>query len=132
MTPTPPPRVLVLDDDETVRRTLRRFLELFGYDAVEAATCDEAIARLETTPGIFAVILDVRLPGGRTGLDVLADLRRRPGLDRLPALIMTGGTVDDDEAARITRHRAHLFYKPEGFDTLLDFLDRLTGRDRSA
>lgn len=128
----PPPQVLVLDDDETVRRTLRRFLDAYGYRAIEAATFDEAVAQFETTPGIFAVILDVRLPGGRTGLDVLVDLRRRPGLEHIPVLIMTGGTVDDEEAARIARHRAHLFYKPEGFDTLLDFLDRLTGRDRSA
>ncbi len=128
----PRPQVLVLDDDEAVRRTLGRWLDAYGYRAVEAATFDEAIARLETTPGISAVILDVRLPGGRTGLDVLVDLRRRPGLAHLPVLILTGGTVDDDEAARIARHRAHLFYKPEGFETLLDFLDRLTGRDRPA
>lgn len=124
------PAVLVLDDDPTVRRTMRRFLETYGYTAVEAATFEEAIDVLEGTPRIFAVILDVRLPGPHTGLDVLEPLRSRPQCAEIPVLVMTGGVVDDAEEARITRHRAHLFFKPEGFDTLLDFLDRLTGRDR--
>ena len=34
------------------------------------------------------------------------------------------------EEAHITRYRSFLFYKPEGFDTLVKFLDVLTGRDR--
>ena len=130
MTPTPRPTVLVLDDDVHVRRTMRRFLETYGYGAAEASTYDEAIALLQNTPAIFAVILDIRLDGKHTGLDVLEPIRSRPGFARIPVLVMTGGVVDDAEQARIAKHKAHLFYKPEGFDTLLDFLDQLTGRDR--
>lgn len=130
MTKNPGPTVLVLDDDPSVRRTMSRFLETYGYGAAEAATFEEAVALLEGTPGIFAVILDIRLPGQHTGLDVLEPLRSRPQSAEIPVLVMTGGLVDDEETARITRHRAHLFFKPEGFDTLLDFLDRVTGRDR--
>ena len=130
MTPTPRPTVLVLDDDVHVRRTMRRFLETYGYGAAEASTYDEAIALLQNTPAIFAVILDIRLGGEHTGLDVLEPIRSRPEFARIPVLVMTGGIVDDAEQARIAKHKAHLFYKPEGFDTLLDFLDQLTGRDR--
>jgi CheY-like chemotaxis protein len=130
MAPAPRPTVLVLDDDAHVRRTMRRFLETYGYGAAEASTYDEMLALLQDTPGIFAVILDIRLGGERTGLDVLEPIRSRPEFSRLPILVMTGGVVDDAEQARIAKHRAHLFYKPEGFDTLLDFLDQLTGRDR--
>ena len=82
------------------------------------------------TRDVFAVILDVRLPGGHTGLDVLRPLRGRPELADIPVLVMTGGVIDEDEERMIARYRAHLFYKPEGFDTLLSFLDQLTGRDR--
>jgi len=128
--PAPRLTVLVLDDDLHVRRTLRRFLETYGYGAAEASTYDEAIALLQSTPAIFAVILDIRLGGEHTGLDVLEPLRSRPGFASIPVLVMTGGVVDDAEQARIAKHKAHLFYKPEGFDTLLDFLDQLTGRDR--
>ena len=130
MTQGPRPSVLVLDDDPIVRRTMRRFLETYGYGTVEAATFEQAVEQLERTPGIFAVILDIRLPGRHTGLDVLEPLRGRPQFAEIPVLVMTGGVVDDEEAALITRYKAHLFFKPEGFDTLLDFLDQLTGRDK--
>lgn len=123
------PTVLVLEDEAEARRTMSLFLQSYGYRAAEAATFEQALAWLESTPEIFAVILDIRLPGPHTGLDVLEPLRGRPEFAKIPALIMTGGVVDDAEMARITRCRGHLFYKPEGFDTLLDFLDRLTGRD---
>ena len=123
------PAVLVLDDEPLVRRTMNRFLATYGYAAVEAATFEEALEVLGTTK-VFAVILDVRLPGKHTGLDVIAPLRERPGLADIPVIVMTGGVVDEDEERLIARHKAHLFFKPEGFDTLLSFLDQITGRDR--
>ena len=126
------PSVLVLDDDASVRRTMRRFLETYGYGAVDAVTYEDALRLLHNTPDIFAVILDIRLGGAHTGLDMLEPLRASPEFADIPVLIMTGGFVNDAEEALIARHRAHLFYKPEGFDTLLDFLDQLTGRDRLA
>ena len=39
---------------------------------------------------VVAVILDVRLSGDRSGLDVLSALRRQPSLTTTPAIIMTG------------------------------------------
>jgi CheY-like chemotaxis protein len=123
------PVVLVLDDDTETRRTMRRFLETYEYGAVEAGTFDEALTILRTAQ-VFAVILDVRLPGKHTGIDLLEPIRSRAELAKIPILVMTGGVVDDQEARLVTKHRAHLFYKPEGFDTLLSFLDQLTGRDR--
>lgn len=125
----PKPTVLVLDDEPLVRRTMNRFLASYGYAAVEAATFEEAIDVLRTTK-VFAVILDVRLPGRHTGLDVIAPLRERPEFADIPVIVMTGGVVDEAEERLIAKHRGHLFFKPEGFDTLLSFLDQITGRDR--
>jgi DNA-binding response OmpR family regulator len=123
------PTVLVLDDDAGVRSTMQQLLQVYGYGAVTAATLDEARGLL-TTIRIEALILDVGLGGNATGLDLLHTIRQRPEFDKAPILILTGGIVSDSEAALITRHRAFLFYKPEGFDTLVNFLDSLTGRDR--
>jgi DNA-binding response OmpR family regulator len=122
------PTVLVLDDDPGVRTSLERLLRLYGYGAVGAATLDEAEALLQTTD-IHAMILDVRLGRG-TGLDLLRTMRARPGFERAPILIFTGGVLSEAEETLVARHRAFLFYKPEGFDTLVNFLDTLTGRDR--
>jgi len=121
---------MVLDDEPLVRRTMARFLATYGYAAVEASTFEEA-QEILCSRKVFAVILDVRLPGKHTGLDVIAPLRERTELADIPVIVMTGGVVDEDEERLIARHRAHLFFKPEGFDALLSFLDRLTGRDRT-
>jgi CheY-like chemotaxis protein len=114
------PTVLVLDDEPTVRDVGRRFLEAFG----------RAVEILRTTP-VDAAILDVRLPGRLTGLDLLTQFRQQAELSQIPVLIMTGGVLSDAEEASIARQRGFLFYKPEGFDTIVNFLDRITGRDRS-
>jgi DNA-binding response OmpR family regulator len=126
---TDTPTVLVLDDEPGVRTSMQRLLQVYGYGAVTASTLDEARGALQTT-SIQALILDVGLQGGSTGLDLLRTIREQPAFDKAPVLIFTGGVLSDAEEAFITRHRAFLFYKPEGFDTLIKFLDTLTGRDR--
>jgi DNA-binding response OmpR family regulator len=124
-----PLTVLVLDDEATVRDSLRRFLKIYGYDSVEAESVEQATAALSRRR-IDAVILDVRLPGARTGLDVLDALRERSPRD-IPVLVLTGRSLTEAEERRITSRRGHLFHKPEGLDTLVKFLDQLTGRDQT-
>lgn len=124
-----PPIVLVLDDDEGVRTTMADLLVAYGYGAVTASTIDEAHAVLGSR-AIEALILDVGLKDGGTGLDLLRTIRERPEFDKAAVLILTGGVLSPSEETLITRSRAFLFYKPEGFDTLVRFLDDLTGRDR--
>lgn len=123
------PTVMVLDDDAAVRTTMERLLRAYGYRTVTAATLDEAKALLGAT-AIQALILDVKLQPGHSGLDLLTTIRARTEFDQAPILIFTGGGLSDAEQAMIRRHRAFLFHKPEGFETLVKFLDTLTGRDR--
>jgi len=128
--PSAMPTVLILDDEPFVRHAARRFLKGSGYDCVECETVEGAIELLHSTP-VIAAILDMRLPCGRTGLDVLADLRRIPEFSEIPVLIVTGSILTEAEKAAIARLRGFVFFKPEGFSTIVNFLDRLTGRDRS-
>lgn len=44
---------------------------------------------------------------------------------------MTGNILTPTEEAAVTRQHGYLFYKPEGFCTIVKFLDQLTGRNRS-
>ena len=124
------PTVLVLDDEPIVREAARRFLKGSGYGCVEAGTVDGAIELLRTTR-VIAAMLDMRLPGGRTGLDVLTDLRRLPEFRDIPVLIVTGSVLTEAETAAVAKLRGFVFFKPEGFSTIVNFLDRLTGRDTS-
>lgn len=130
MTPTDHrPRVMVLDDEPTARLIMNRYLGLYGYDTIAAGTVDEAVAALKRER-VDAVILDVGLSEERTGLDVLRTLRRLPGLEKLPVIILTGKILDDAEELSIARERAYLFRKPESLDVLVKFLDQMLGTDQ--
>ncbi len=132
-------RVLVLDDEAIARDLLGRFLAAHGYESVAAGTMTEALDLMRRTH-LGAVILDVRLPGSGSGLQVLEHLRGHPEFATIPAIVLTGGVLTEDEqlsawpvggkTGMVTRHRAHLFYKPEGLDSIVEFLTKLTGHDR--
>ncbi len=83
-------RILVVDDEESVRWALRKALERAGY-RVDLAPDGPTGLREAEDSGVDLVLLDVRLPG-RDGLDVLREIRkRRP---ELPVIMMTAyGTL---------------------------------------
>jgi PAS domain S-box-containing protein len=81
-------RILVVDDEPSVRRVLARMLGRLGYEAVEAANGLEALDRVRAAGSAFsAVLLDLDMPG----LDGRACLRRlRELAPALPVLLSTG------------------------------------------
>ena len=84
-------KVLVVDDDTPLREMLASTVEMFGYEAAQAGSIQEALEELKQGP-IDLVMLDVKLP----------DADRHLGLERLrvvyPQLkvILVTGNVDDD------------------------------------
>jgi CheY-like chemotaxis protein len=121
--------VLIVDDEETIRTFLRRYLEAAGYTVTDAADVDSALNALDAGP-VDAVVLDVRLPDpmgwGRTGLEVLAFIRLHGAFSQLPVLVLTGHPLEPEEQDLVRRHRAHLFMKPDGYRMLLQRLDQVT------
>jgi two-component system nitrogen regulation response regulator NtrX len=108
-------RILVVDDEESIRRSLDGLLSDEGYRVETAGDGEEGLRRLEAEPP-DVVLLDVALPG-RDGLEILEAMRRaRPGL---PVVMMTGhGTIET--AVRATRLGAFDFLeKPLSVDKLL-------------
>jgi two-component system cell cycle sensor histidine kinase/response regulator CckA len=80
-------KVLVVEDDELVRRVARRALELGGYAVTEATTVDEALCQIEGGAAVDLVLTDVVMPG-RSGLELASLLdSARPGL---PVVLMSG------------------------------------------
>ena len=84
-------QILVIDDDPALRKSLQMFLRTVGgHQTMVAANGEEAIRLVErqgARPDV--AIVDYNLPGGMTGLQVLAELRRTLG-HNLPALVLTG------------------------------------------
>lgn len=86
-------RILVVDDEPQIRRFLRISLGAYGYDVVEAARGEEAVAKA-AVERVDLVILDLGLPD-IDGMEVLRTLRERA---MLPTLILT---ARDSVAQRI-------------------------------
>ena len=84
--------ILVVEDDDAVRRMTRMFLEINGYTVVDARNATDAIQVLETHKGSIEMVLtDVVMPGmkGRELVEQLAKLR-----PRLKVLYMSAYTED--------------------------------------
>jgi two-component system cell cycle sensor histidine kinase/response regulator CckA len=96
----PPATVLIVEDDEGIAELERLRLEEAGHRVLHAATADEA-RRLLHDPGADLILLDYRLPGGRDGLEVYAELQAA-GFDG-PVILVTGFS---DEATVIRALRA--------------------------
>ena len=84
-----PKTILVVDDEPAIRLLCRVNLELEGFQILEAATLDEARARLESD-AVDAVLLDVHV-GSELGYDLLRELHDRESGVRVALLT---GSVD--------------------------------------
>ena len=80
--------VLVVEDDEQVRSTVKRQLKTLGYSCVEAANGDEALAAIEKGLEFNAVLTDIVMPGKLNGPALIAKIRER--FPDIPAVIMSG------------------------------------------
>lgn len=80
-----PRRVLLVEDDESLRGALERLLGLAGFSAVAYGSA-EALVAGGLADGAACVVSDLRLPG-MSGLELLAALRARGG--RAPLVLIT-------------------------------------------
>lgn len=106
-------RVLVVDDDLETRELLADTLMNEGFTPLTARYAGEAL-RILATSRVDAVVLDLLLPG-RSGFDVLSDIRADPKLARIPVLILTVKDLSQRERQSLAAHRAQVFAKGAGW-----------------
>jgi two-component system, OmpR family, copper resistance phosphate regulon response regulator CusR len=121
-------RILVVEDQEKHRDSLRRGLEAEGYEVVTASTGDEGFGAATTRP-VDAIVLDLMLPG-RHGLDILRDLRA--GGFAKPVLILTALDAIEERVQGLDSGANDYLVKPFVFAELLARLRALLRRDFSA
>ncbi|MDP9002017.1 MAG: response regulator [Myxococcota bacterium] len=122
-------RVLVADDDEESRGSLKDALSPLGFEVVEAhdgAEALQAIARAldGDAPRLDAVVLDVRMPA-LSGLGVLSVLRGHA--PRVPTFVITGLVDPSIEALVMRLGGARVFRKPVDVDDLVGALLDVAG-----
>jgi len=92
--PSPPKRILVVDDDPDFVEFARTILESEGYDVGSASNGDEALTAMrQTLPAL--VVLDVMMAGILDGLDASKQMRLDKVLKRIPILMVSSITNSD-------------------------------------
>jgi CheY-like chemotaxis protein len=87
-------KVLVVDDEDYIRRLIRYVLEDEGYDVQLASSTDEALDLIRSfQPDIVTV--DLMMPG-RSGLELLAEMQADPAISSIPSLVVTAVGIRDD------------------------------------
>lgn len=86
-------RILVVDDEETLREGLRAYLELEGYSVDTAASAEEALTLDLTRYNLL--LLDIMM-GGMSGTDLATAIRHAPVTADIPIIFLTAKDSDDD------------------------------------
>jgi DNA-binding response OmpR family regulator len=121
------PRILIIEDERKVLRSLERGLQAEAYEVVGAST-GETGYNLALTKDFDCIILDLLLPG-RSGLDVLSDLRRNG--KTVPVLILTARDAIEDRVLGLNAGSDDYLGKPFAFAELLARLRVLLRRKRN-
>jgi CheY-like chemotaxis protein len=104
------PTVLVCDNEEVLRALVRGALAIGDYEIVEAADGDESV-ELARAHEPDLIVLDLMMPG-RTGLEVLAELRTEERFAETPVVMLTARAQAADRAAAADAGASHFLAKP--------------------
>ena len=116
------PVILIVEDEFLLRLDSAETIESAGFEVIQAANADEAIAILQAHPDIRVVFTDIQMPGSMDGLKLARFVR-----DRWPPIkiVATSGRVmvgDDDLPAGSV-----FLPKPYRGDQVVDTLRAITG-----
>jgi DNA-binding response OmpR family regulator len=121
--------VLLVDDEDTLRKVMRDLLERDGFDVSEARDGVEALDQADRgAPDI--IVLDLNLPG-LSGYDVLQRLRAHPATARTPVVVLTAKGDEDNEVRVFELGADDFLTKPFRARALSARLEAVLGRGRA-
>ena len=84
-------RALVIDDSRAMRSILTGILAKIGFEVVQAADAEEALATLRADTDFDLALIDWNLPA-MSGLELVGEVRKLPGRESLPLMMVTTET----------------------------------------
>ena len=123
-------KVLVLEDEANIRSFVVINLKRAGYEAIEAATGEEALAQLRRNPDIKVALLDIMLPDDMDGLEVCRRIRASDS--KIGIIMLTARTQEMDKVTGLMTGADDYVTKPFSPAELtarVDALYRRTGGD---
>jgi adenylate cyclase len=123
--------VLLVDDDDIIRRQMRLQLQHNGWDISEAENGRIALARLEEARP-DAIILDLIMPE-MDGFEFVDEMRRRPEWHDIPVIVVTSKDLTAEDRSRLNGGVERIIHKTGRDETLREVrgvLSKLLERDR--
>ena len=123
-------KVLVLEDEANIRSFVVINLKRAGYEAIEAATGEEALAQLRRNPDIKVALLDIMLPDDMDGFEVCRRIRASDS--KIGIIMLTARTQEMDKVTGLMTGADDYVTKPFSPAELtarVDALYRRTGGD---
>ena len=116
--------ILVVDDEPYIGRIIQLKLESGPYSVELAHDGRSALERLSSEKAFDLVLLDIMMPH-LSGLEVLAELRRLPGREQTPVIMLTAKGQDTDRARAAELGATDFLTKPFSPKKLLARIDEL-------
>jgi DNA-binding NtrC family response regulator len=121
--------ILIIDDDDAFREGLAETVQDLGYSPSEARSGDEAFEQLRGRSAPDCIFLDFRLPGA-DGLAVLDTLRKTPGLQTIPVVMLTAHATSDNTIGAMRLGAFEHLTKPVGREEIAALLERILSAQR--
>ncbi len=124
----PAPKVLLVDDEDSLRRVMKELLERDGYVVAEARDGVQALDQIDRV-GPDIIVLDLNLPG-LDGYGVLSHIRSRPATAAIPVIVLTAKGDEDNEVRVFELGADDFLTKPFRARALSARLEAVLGRRR--
>jgi DNA-binding NtrC family response regulator len=119
-------KILLIDDEQPIRKMFRIILSRAGYEIHEADGCLKGVELLRTEPGISAVLLDVIMPG-IAGIDCLTKIKAEFG--DIPIIMVTGVTNMETNKEVLSMGAFDYIVKPVRKNRLLEVIEKALGKN---
>lgn len=119
-------RVILVVDDDGVTRTLIKTALGSSYTVHEAGDAMEAMTMLDSIPVPDLVVCDVMMPKV-DGFRFVAEMKKRPGFDRIPVMFLTAKTHPLDVVRGINAGARHYVTKPFKIEELVTKVAKILG-----
>jgi HAMP domain-containing protein/CheY-like chemotaxis protein/signal transduction histidine kinase len=114
-------KVLVVDDDVRNIFALSSVIERRGMTVITAGTGREAIAKLESTPEVAIVLMDIMMPE-MDGYETMRVIRQNVSFQRLPIIALTAKAMKGDREKCLEAGASEYLAKPVNTEQLLSSL----------
>ncbi|AKJ63882.1 response regulator [Kiritimatiella glycovorans] len=97
-----PKRVLIVEDERPVQQLLSKLLRRMNLEYDLAGNGEEAMKKLDSSPGLYRImIVDLLLPK-LTGWDLLDYVRQNPLFEQMKTIILTGANTSEQETEKLS------------------------------